>query len=153
MGNLTANRTETRLNFTITSAHGQVTPKADLPVLLTGSYDSATSVYQTTGTITGGADTIDLQGSLLDDLGDPVSFQKVHMVHYRNRSSSGSNIVFRSAFPILGDSADTITLAPQAYNTYIDETGIAVTAGSGDKIYITGTTGKTYDVIIVGLKP
>ena len=75
------------------------------------------------------------------------------MVHYRNSSTSGANITFRSAFPILGDSADTISLAPQAYNTYIDETGVAVSAGSGDKIYITGNTGKTYDVIVVGRKP
>jgi hypothetical protein len=152
MGNLVAKQSTIRLSFKITSAHGMVTPEADLNVRLQGLYTTATSIYQTTGTITGGVDTIDLRGALIDDLGDPVTFQKVHLVHFKH-ADSGSNITFRPTFPILGSSAQTITLASSAYNTYIDEAGVVVPETYGNQIHVTGTTGLQYKVIVVGRKP
>lgn len=153
MGNLSSQRSVIRLDFTQTSAHGLTIPESKIALNIDASYDSATSVYQISDTITGGVDVIDLIGSLVDDLGDPVTFKKAHMVFFRNTSSSGANITFAPTFPMLAGTNEVVTLAPGAYNTYVDELGVAITAGTGDTITVTGNTGKTYDVIVVGLKP
>ena len=153
MGNLISERSVIRLDFAITSAQGLTTPESKLALNIDAAYDSATSIYQTSDTITGGSDVIDLKGSLVDDLGDLVTFEKVHMVFFRNTSSSGANITFAPTFPMLAGTNEVVTLAPGAYNTYVDELGVQITAGTGDTITVTGNNGKTYDVIVVGLKP
>ena len=152
MGNLISNTSDIRFGFTQTSAHGQVTPKAVLDISLRGSYDSATSVYQITDTITGGADTIDLVGSLIDDLSDPVTFQKVHMLHYRSSSASNDLMTFTNNFAAGSEGPDDVRLKANAYSTFVDESGLAISGGA-DTITVTGTTGDEYQVIVVGRKP
>jgi hypothetical protein len=109
-------------------------------------------MYRLSKALAIGGDSIDLVGSLVDDLGDTVQFKKVHLVHFRNASSGSSNVTFNPTFPILGTSAQTIVLQPLGYATFTDESGVAITASSADKINITGTAGLDYDVIIAGLK-
>ena len=148
MVHLSSKQSTTRLNFTITSAHGNVTPEAQLAINLTSSFDSATGIYQISDTITCGVDTIDLVGSLVDDLGDAVKFKKVHLLHYNSTSASSNAMTFGDNFGM----TSAISLAGGAYSTYINEAGQQITATSGDTITVTGTTGSPYDVVVVGLK-
>lgn len=149
MGNLTQDNITVQISTNITSAHGLVTPGSSLNKrLVTSSFTSATGTYQVSDTIAGGVDTIDLKGSLEDDLGDAITFNKVNFLHYENTSATGTAIVFDAAFPI----HSAISLVGGAHCTIVDDTGILVTATTNDTITVTGTTGLTYNVVVIGIK-
>ncbi len=144
-----------RINCKIDSAHGLVTPEADMQRNVNSNFSSATTYFTSSTTITGAGDEYDLSGSLEDDLGDVVIFKEVHLVHFRNTSTldSGSNMTLGSAtthIPLFKTSADSITIKPQASFTILDDTGIAVTATTADTINVWGTTGDAYELVIVG---
>jgi hypothetical protein len=108
------------------------------------------AIFTVTGTITGGANSYDLAGSLTDPLGNAVTFAKVMSVYVINNSETDSLTVGgANNIPMLG-SGDVMNVALGAYFQYIDETGITVTGGTGDLITITGTDGETFDLVIVG---
>ena len=149
MGNLTAKRSDIKINTTITSAHGSVTPSASMALALRADFDSATSTYQISDTITGSSDTIDLMGGLLDDLSDSATFKKVHLLHYNSTSASSNAMVFSDNFSF----TSAVSLVGGAHATYINETGLPITATTNDVITVTGTAGSPYDVVVIGLKP
>jgi hypothetical protein len=151
MGNLTTKQSDITLNFTLTSAHGNVTPSAALNTRETGTYGSATGMWQTSGTITGGSDSYDLRGSLIDDLGDPVSFSHLNMIHVKNYASASTFIRVQSPI-FLTDNTEELWLTPGAHVTLVDETGLALTDTSIDTVVIVGTTGDQYDIAVVGKK-
>ena len=108
------------------------------------------AIFSVTGTISGGANSYDLAGSLTDPLGNAVTFAKVMAVFVINNSTTDSLTVGgANNIPMLG-SGDVMNVALGAYMQYIDETGITVTAGTGDLITITGTNGETFDLVIIG---
>ena len=119
-------------------------PTTDLTTVATDA------IYTETGTISGGSNDIDLAGTLTDPLGNAVTFAKVMAVYIINNSTTNSITVGgANNIPMLG-SGDVMNLGLGAYNQWINEVGIAVTAGTGDLITITGTNGETYDVVVIG---
>lgn len=148
MGNLVTKKSDIKINTSITSAHGSTTPRSDLAISLRGDFTSATGTYQVTGEITGGADTIDLIGSLVDDLGDPFILDKVHLIHARSTSASSSTMAITTDFPAIND----VDLVGGAYITWINEAGTTLTGGSADTVTITGTNGDPYNIVVIGLK-
>lgn len=148
MGNLTTKRSDIKINTTITSAHGNVTPTASLPISLRNDFDSATGTYQISDTITGGSNALDLIGSLVDDLGDSLVFDKVHLIHVHSTSASSNAIVVTTTFAgfVAGN------LPGGGHITWASETGTTLTGGSGDIINIVGDNGTPYDIVVIGLK-
>jgi len=143
------------IRLTKSSAYGLVTPSAVLTRSLRDTLSSASNYISRKENITSGADSYDLQGSLTDELGAALIFDKVHLVHFKNSSTteSGSNMVFGSAANTISlfNSTDAgIVVPPQASFTYHNEAGVSVTAGTGDLVYIAGTTGDEYELIIAG---
>ena len=139
----------------IDSAHGLVTPVANMTRSISSVYDSATTYFTASTTITGAGDEYDLAGALTDDLGDTVQFKEVHLVHFKNNSTAaaGNNMILGSAsthIPIFKTNTDSISMEPQASFTILDDTGIAVTGGSADTINIWGTAGDAYELVVVG---
>ena len=108
------------------------------------------SIFTVTGTISGGANSYDLDGSLEDPLGNAVTFAKVMCVFVINNSTTDSLTVGgANNIPMLG-SGDVMNVALGAYFQYVDDNGITVTGGTGDLITITGTTGETFDLVVIG---
>ena len=148
MGNLTSQSNVLRINTRITSAHGEVVPEAVLTLDERATFDSATGTYQISTNVTGSSDAIDLVGSLLDDLGDIIQFDKVHLLHYHNTGSAGSSLSFSDDFGF----TSAIALAGGSHVTYTNENGVQLTGGTADTVTVAGTTGIPYDVVVIGLK-
>lgn len=110
------------------------------------------TVYTNTLTIAGGVATIDLSGTLDDPLGDAITFDKVMLVFALNNGPNSMTIGGANNIPMLG-SGDVMNLAIGSYFQYIDETGITVTAGTGDLLTFAGTNGDTVDVVVIGAAP
>ena len=110
------------------------------------------TVYTATRTIAGGAISIDLNGTLDDPLGDAIVFDKVMLVYIFNNGPNAMTVGGANNIPMLG-SGDVLNLAADAYFQYIDETGITVTAGTGDLILVSGTNGDTFDIVVIGAAP
>lgn len=101
---------------------------------------------------------IDLKGSLVDDLGNAFTPSKLRGIVVENRAStSGLNVYVggnANAVPIFGAAADYAIVPPSGlfvHQAPID--GITVTAGTGDIIDIenpSGSTAVTVDVWIWG---
>ncbi len=139
----------------IDSAHGLVTPTADMTRNTTSSYDSATTYFTADTTLTGASDSYDLAGSLTDDLGDVIVFKEVHLIHFKNQSAvaSARNMIVGSALthiPLFKASAHAMIVPPQCSFTVLNDTGIPVTAGTADTINIFGTSGDAYELVIIG---
>ena len=90
-----------------------------------------------------------------------LTFARIKAIHISAAAGNTNNVqVTRPAsngVPWLMAAGDGIALRPGAAMTWssgsADATGVAVTAGTGDLITITnsaGTTGVTYNVVIVG---
>ena len=110
------------------------------------------TVYTNTHTMAGGAINIDLNGTLDDPLGDAITFATVMLVFIINNGPNAMTVGGANNIPMLG-SGDVINLAVDSYFQYIDETGITVTAGTGDLITVSGTNGDTFSVVVIGVAP
>jgi hypothetical protein len=110
------------------------------------------TVYTNTLTIAGGATSIDLNGTLDDPLGDAITFDTVMLVFIINNGDNAMTVGGADNIPMLG-AGDVMNLAVGAYFQYVDETGIAVTAGTGDLITVSGTNDDTFSIVVIGVAP
>ncbi|MCX4540495.1 hypothetical protein [Streptomyces sp. NBC_01565] len=108
-----------------------------------------------------GSETLDLAGSLADSFGAAQVFARVKAIIFKAAAGNTNNVIIgangSADFIGLLNAAGTITLRPgmafAAFASSTDATGMAVTATTADLIKVAnsgGTTGVTYDVIIVG---
>jgi len=146
------NTVSTSIQSTLTGTAELASQKATVTeTTQTGLTTVATdSIYTDDGIIAGGATSIDLSGSLTDPLNNTVIFAKVMTVYIKNKSTNDMTIGGANNIPIFADGSDLLNLAAGAVFMYIDETGILVTAGTGDLITITGTNGDTFDLVVIG---
>lgn len=132
------------------------------------SDDQADLVYTKSGTLNAGqADSIDLAGSLTDDLGNSITFVTVKGIFLVNTSTldaelelgGGSDGAGTNAFDtwITASSADGSEALRVPYGGFagigVPKTGFAVTAATGDILRVENTDGAnaaTYSLIIVG---
>ena len=139
----------------IDSAHGLVTPEANMAERVSATFDSANCYYTDSSDISGNGNSWDLVGSLEEDLGDTVQFAKVYAVYFKNDGTvaSANNMLLGSAtnhIPMFTNSADSIIIPPQASLTYEYPTGITVTATTADTLYVGGTAGMPYELAVIG---
>ncbi len=105
------------------------------------------------------SENIDLAGSLVNAFGVTITFTKVKFIFVQ---ASSSNNVANNVNVSRGSSngfvwflaaSDGFFLAPGAWCSFFDPTGVTVTAGTGDILTIAnsaGTNSVTYDIVIVG---
>ena len=139
----------------IDSAHGLVTPEADMTRKISSAFASDNTYFTADTDITTPGNAYDLSGSLEDDLGDTVIFKEIHLLHFKNDSTvaSANNMIIGSAtthIPIFKNSAHAMTIKPQSSFTLMDDTGIPVTAGTADTLNIWGANGQAYELVIIG---
>jgi len=109
-----------------------------------------------------GSEDIDLAGVLTDPLGATLSFVKVKALIVSAAAGNTNNVIVGGAssngvVSWVGGATHTVTVRPGATLALIagaaDATGYAVTAATGDLLKIAnsaGTTGVTYDLIVIG---
>lgn len=106
-----------------------------------------------------GTENLDLAGTLTDALGQTITFSKIKAVVFFAASGNTNSVqVTRPASngaALFMAAGDGIALLPGAAFAWFspNATGVSVTAGTGDLITVTnsaGSTGVTYDVIIIG---
>jgi len=102
---------------------------------------------------------LDLAGGLTDAYGTALTFTKIKAIIIKAAAANTNNVqITRPAsngLVLFMAASDGIALTPGACFAFIapDANGVAVTAGTGDLLTITnsaGTTGVTYDIVIVG---
>jgi len=143
------------INSTLSKIVGLTTAEAKVAVSITEQLTEVVTskMYSATSNIasSGGTETLDLHGALVDPLGDVVQFDKVMFIFIRNNSATGLKIGgATNAFALFDDAADEMLLAPGAYFMYTDENGIDVSAGVSDELKITGTFDDEYDILLIG---
>ena len=143
------NSVRTIISSILTGTVGSANVSSTISESLTDTLADADSVYTETGTISGGSNDIDLSGSLVDPLGNAVTFASVMYVYIVNNGANAMTVGGANNVPMLG-SGDLLNLAGSAYFSYIDDAGITVTAGTGDLITVAGTNGDTFDIIVIG---
>lgn len=108
-----------------------------------------------------GTEDLDLAGVLVDGLGATITFARIKAVVIR-ADEDNTNLVqvtrpASNGVPLFMAAGDGIALRPgetfAVFTGLADAIGHVVTAGTGDLLTITnsaGTTGVTYDVVIIG---
>lgn len=108
-----------------------------------------------------GTEDLDLAGALLDGLGSAVVFARVKAIVIRAAAGNTNNVVVSrtasNGWALFSAAGDAIALRPgetfAVFAGAADVIGHPVTAATGDLLTIAnsgGTTGVTYDVVILG---
>lgn len=163
-----ASTTKLTVNATLTLAKDLGTDSS--PTTLTNAVTLATGtgagqadkIFADTRTLAAsGTEDLDLAGVLTDSWGAAITFARVKAVVIVAAAGNTNNVqVTRPAtlgVPLFMAAGDGIALRPGAMFAFscgvADATGVVVTAGTGDLITVTnsaGTTGVSYDVVIIG---
>lgn len=122
--------------------------------------DQADLIFHDRRTLAASAsENLDLAGSLVDALGNTLTFARVKAVIIAAASGNTNDVqVIREAtngVPLFLAAGDGIAVRPGGVLAWIapDATAVAVTAGTGDLLEIANSgagTSVTYDVVIVG---
>jgi hypothetical protein len=106
-----------------------------------------------------GTEDLDLAGSLVDAFGATLTFARIKAIMVTALLGNTNNVnvsrTTSNGVPLFLAATDGIPVRPGGLFVWVapDATGIAVTAGTGDLITIAnsgGTTGVTYDIVIIG---
>lgn len=108
-----------------------------------------------------GSENLDLSGVLVDAFGNTLALTKVKALLFFAAAGNTNNVVVggaaSNAFATpFGDATDTVSVKPGGMLLLVapDAAGYAVTAATGDILKVAnsgGTTGVTYDVLILGV--
>jgi hypothetical protein len=123
--------------------------------------DQIRQVFTDTRTLAASAtEDLDLAGSLTNALGVSVVFTKIRGLLVRAAAANTNNVIVGGAAANqfatpFGAGTHTVTVRPGGLLLLVagDATGYAVTAGTGDLLKIAnsgGTTGVTYDIVLLG---
>ena len=122
--------------------------------------DQANQVWTDTRTLTSGStETLDLNASLTNAIGESVTFTKIKAILIRNKACTTTLSVGAAAtnqfVAIFGSATDLVKILPGGVFliTSPDSTGAAVAAGSTDNLKIANSAGAScdYDIVIIGV--
>lgn len=146
------NTIDTKIRSTLTGSVGlsDITSQVNNAKKTTLTTVATDSIFTVTGTIAGGAVSYDLAGSLVDPIGNAVTFAKVMCVFVINNDAvTDMTVGGANNIPMIA-AGGAINIAAGSYFQYVDDNGITVTAGTGDLITISGTNDDTFDLIVIG---
>jgi hypothetical protein len=159
-------RVDVRLTATLTNALDLVT--VDSPLAYTSQTDlisgtgAGAADMQWSDTITlaaSGTADLDLAGSLTGPFGSTLAFARIKGLLVKASAGNTNNVNITkpasNGVPLFLGTTGGVPVKPGGLFLWVapDATGIAVTATTGDLITFTnsgGTTGVTYDVVIIG---
>lgn len=124
--------------------------------------NQASNIYHAQRTLAASAtENLDLAGTLTNAFGVTLTFTKIKAIIIHAAAANTNNVQVGGAASNafvnwVADATDIINIRPGGTLILVapDSTGYAVTAGSGDILKVTnsaGSTGVTYDVIILGV--
>jgi hypothetical protein len=113
----------------------------------------ANQVYGDNRTFSGSTDTLDLLTGLADSYGTNVTLARVKAIFILNTGTSSITVgAGTDPWATLFNAAGTVTLpAGAGFCAFTpDATGWTTTASTGMNLNVTGTSGQTYEVAVVG---
>jgi hypothetical protein len=159
-------RIELGITSTLTSALDLVTAASPLALSLrqdladgTGAAAADMQWSDTNTLAASGTANIDLAGSLTGPVGGTLTFARIKVVYVRASASNTNDVQLTrpasNGAPLFMAAGDGIALSPGEFFLWVSPTaaGKVVTAATGDLLTLTnsaGTTGVTYDVIVIG---
>jgi hypothetical protein len=159
-------RVDLRLTATLTNALDLVT--VDSPLVYTSQTDlisgtgagAADMQWSDTRTLAAsGTEDLDLSGSLTGPFGTTLAFARIKGLLIKAAAANTNNVQLirpsSTGVPLFLAAGDGISIKPGGLFLWVapDATGIAVTNSTGDSITLTnsgGTTGVTYDIVVIG---
>ena len=101
---------------------------------------------------------LDLAGVLTSGLGATLTFATLKAIMVKAAAANTNNVVVSNpasnGVPLFGSASDSIAVRPGGVFLWVaPQTGVTVTAGTGDLINIANSgagTGVTYDVVLIG---
>lgn len=114
---------------------------------------SANKIYQATRSLSAGADSIDLAGSLTDSYGSTAVFVRVKAIYIKNNGTATMTFgAGTNPWATMLNSTGTLTIPAGGFVLVAtpDATGWTVTAATGDLLNVTGTGSQTFDIAILG---
>lgn len=125
--------------------------------------NQANNVFSDTRTLAAsGSESLDLAGVLTNAFGATLTFTKIKAIFIAADSTNTNDVVVGGAATnafasMFGAATDKIKVKPGGAFAIVapDVNGFAVTAGTADLLQIAnsgGTTGVTYDIIIIGVE-
>jgi hypothetical protein len=115
----------------------------------------ANQLFQANRTFSGTTDALKLSsaGTLVDGYGTPVTLVRVKAIYFQNTGTS-SIVIGAGTAPMTTwlNAAGTMTIPAGGFFLCVtpDATGWTITATTADTITVTGTSGQTYSVGILG---
>lgn len=163
-------RLQAKLNIAIAEAVDGGTRQADLAAALSKTFSStgsagaagyASKCFSDTRTLTASSsESLDLAGSLVDALGNTVSFSKIRAILVMAASGNANQVIVGNGTnPFIGPfgaaGASVIHVDPGGYFLAVkdDAAGWTVTASTGDVLKVAnsgGGTSVTYTIFILG---
>lgn len=144
-----ANSVKMVINSVLTGTTGLASGSDTIAKTESNTLSTATKVYTVSGALVGGSKELDLSGSLTDPRGGSAVFTKVQCLYFKNTGAAAMTLGGANNVPIQAI-GDIINVPAGASIMYLDATGVAVTAGSGDLITVTGTGSDTFEIIVIG---
>lgn len=145
------------------TAIGNATPTfskikgADIALADGSGSGQANKLYSAVRTLASAAtEDLDMAGSLLDPMGAAVVFATIKAIIIRSAAANTTNLTLfgdANSVPILGAAAHTIVLRPGgAFVWAAPQTGVTVTAGTGDIIQVANASGASasYSIEVIG---
>jgi hypothetical protein len=114
----------------------------------------ANVIWHAVRTFSGTTDNLDLNGVLTDAYGSTVSMLRVKGWYFLNLSTANNVVIGAGTTPWVGllNATGTLTMKPGDWFVFGSPgaTGWTVVAATGDILMMTGTSGQTYEVGILG---
>lgn len=162
--------TSVKSSITATLKNTQDLGTASFPLSVASSYafangtgaNAANEVISDTRTLAASASAdYDLSGVQTDAFGTVVAFTKIKALMIKAAATNTNDVVvggaaLNGAISFFGDATDKIKVKPGGMLMLVapDANGYAITAGTADLLTIAnsaGTTGVTYDIVVIGV--
>lgn len=116
--------------------------------------NQAGTLFQAIRTFAGSTDTLVLSSGLTDSYGTAVALVRIKALLIINNGTASITVGAAGTHPLssLLNATGTLTLPPGASFLAVtpDATGWVVTSSSADQLQISGTSGQTYEVVVLG---
>ena len=122
-------------------------------------YDQADLVFSDERTLGASSEDLDLCGGFTDAFGNAVSPAKIKAIIIANRSQSlvlGIKSAASNGWTGMNaGSTDAVSIRPASSQVsgmllWLSPQGTTITAGTGDSVTVTGTSGQVYDIMVIG---
>lgn len=143
----------------LTTARAEIAYEKNMALANGTGADQANQIWSDTRTLTSGSsETLDLNASLTNAVGESVTFTKVKGIIIKNKGTTTLSIGAAAATQFVapfGSATDLIKIPPGGIFvlTAPDASGFACAAGASDSLKIANSAGASidYDIVLIGV--